>query len=523
MNGVFISLESVEEQRRIMFPATDFSPQEGAHTWATPLPLVATSELTPYPIDALPVLVRAAVIEVQSFTKAPIPLVASTALAALSLAIQAHADVKRSENLSGPSSLFLLTIADSGERKSTCDSFFKNAIAEYERREEESTKTMVISYKADIQAWEAKKSGITQKIAMLAKEGKSTVQHESDLRSLQTEEPKPPRIPKLILGDETPESLAWGLANRWPSSGVLSSEAGIVFGSHGMGKESAMRNMSRLNVFWDGGSFDVGRRSSDSYTVRDARLTMGLLVQEATLREFLDKAGALARGSGFLARFLVAWPETTIGTRNFTESTEWTHLNSFNQRLSTILNQPAPIDIDGRLSPAMLSMTPDAKAAWVKFHDDIESKLSCDGEFHCVKDVASKTADNAARLAALFHFFDYSTTGEIGVDTFKCASQIALWHLNESRRFLEKFSLPPEMANAEKLDAWLIDYCRKNHVAFVSTKEVQQYGPNALRSKAVLGNALQELEVLGRAKREEDGKRRIILVNPKLLGGRPDS
>lgn len=92
--------------------------------WPEPQPLTAKIEPKPYPLDALPDTIRAAVEEVQGFVKAPIPLVASSALAALSLACQAHVDVKRAEKLQGPVGLFLLTIADSGERKSTCDSFW---------------------------------------------------------------------------------------------------------------------------------------------------------------------------------------------------------------------------------------------------------------------------------------------------------------------------------------------------------------------------------------------------------------
>lgn len=103
--------------------------------WMDPLPLVAQTASEPYPLDALPPTVRAAVEEVQRFTKAPIPLVASSALAALSLAIQAHVDVKRAEKLSGPTGLFLLIIADSGERKTTNDGFFSAAIREYQQRQ----------------------------------------------------------------------------------------------------------------------------------------------------------------------------------------------------------------------------------------------------------------------------------------------------------------------------------------------------------------------------------------------------
>ena len=92
---------------------------------------------------------------------------------------------------------------------------------------------------------------------------------------------------------------------------MLSSEAGIVFGSHGMSGDSAMRNMALLNVLWDGGTHTIDRRTTDSYKVQDARLTMGLAVQADTVKAFFDNSKGLARGTGFLARFLIAWPTST--------------------------------------------------------------------------------------------------------------------------------------------------------------------------------------------------------------------
>ena len=100
------------------------APAGGKGGWPEPQPLSAKVEPEPYPLDALPGTIRAAVEEVAAFIKAPVPLVASSALASLSVATQAHIDVKRADKLQGPSSLFLLTIADSGERKSTCDGIF---------------------------------------------------------------------------------------------------------------------------------------------------------------------------------------------------------------------------------------------------------------------------------------------------------------------------------------------------------------------------------------------------------------
>lgn len=486
--------------------------------WPEPLPLVTKVEPEPYPLDAMPDTIRAAVIEVQQFTKAPIALVSSAALAALSLAVQAHADVKRAEKLTGPVGLFLLTIADSGERKSTCDEFFTAAIREYQGQRAEAAKPGLAVYRADLAAWEAKHGGIEDKIRQLAKANKPSIEVEAALRDIEHDKPQAPRVPRLLRGDDTPESLAWALMHEWPAGGVMSSEAALILGAHGMGKDSIMRNLGLLNLLWDGGSLSIGRRHSESFTVKGARLTVALQVQESTLRSFFDRSGGLARGTGFLARFLVAWPESTQGFRPFTEApANWPALAAFNQRLARVLDQPVSIDDDGALFPSVLPLVPEAKAAWVAFHDAIESELVTGGELYDVRDVASKSADNAARVAALFQIFEHGMGGAVGLDAFEGASRIVAWHLNESRRFFGELALPAELANVARLDKWLLDYCRRERTHFVPTKKVQQFGPGGLREKGAIDSAMRELEDLSRARLAQDGRRRTIQVNPALL------
>ena len=488
--------------------------------WPEPHPLAAKIESEPYPLETLPDTIRAAVEEVTGFVKAPVALVASSALAALSLACQAHIDAKRADKLHGPVSLFMMTIADSGERKSTCDGFFMSAIRQYQEEQAEAMKPAVKEYQAAIAAWEAERDGILSAVKDAGKKGKSTDTLRGNLEQLQQEKPEPPRVPRLILGDETPENLAWSLAKQWPSAGVVSAEAGIVFGAHGMGKDSVMRNLGLLNVLWDGGAHSVGRRTSESFTVRGARLTMGLMIQETTLREYFSKSGALARGTGFLARFLVAWPESTQGKRPFTEApANWPHLAEFHRRIAAILNQPAPIDEDGALTPTMLSLAPDAKEAWVEYHDAIESELTSGGEFYDVRDVASKSADNAARLAALFQMFEGAGGGAIGRDSFERASLITAWHLSEARRFFGELALPAELADAARLDSWLIAHCTQGGMHMVKKNHVRQHGP--LRDGARLDAAIRELAELDRLRLEKDGKRLTIHLNPALVGVAP--
>jgi putative DNA primase/helicase len=486
--------------------------------WPEPLPLVAKVEPENYPLDALPETIRSAVIEVQGFTKAPVPMVASSALAALSLAAQAQIDAKRAEKLQGPVGLFLLTIADSGERKSTCDGFFVSAIRQYQEQQAEALKPAITEYHAAIAAWEAERDGILLAIKAARKSSKATDKLKGDLAELQRDKPEPPRVPRLLLGDETPENLAWGLAKQWPSAGVISAEAGIVFGAHGMGRDSVMRNLGLLNVLWDGGTHSVGRRTSESFTVRGARLTVALQIQEITLRSFFERSGGLARGSGFLSRLLVAWPQSTQGFRPFTEAPpNWPHLAAFDKRIAEILANPVPMDEEGVLSPALIMLTPEAKAAWVEYHDAIESELVSGGELYDVRDVASKSADNAARLGALFQIFEHGMDGTVRLDCFEGASRIAAWHLNESRRFFGELALPAELADAARLDSWLIEYCMRERTHMVPIAKLQQGGPGGLRSKATIDTAMRELETSGRARWVRDGRKKIIAMNPALL------
>lgn len=483
--------------------------------WPDPEPLVSKLSIEPYPVDALPKTILNAVEEVQSFTKAPLPLIVSSAISAVSLASQAYLDVQRAEKLKSPSGLFLLTIADSGERKSTCDGFFTAAIKEYEQEQEDASKAEVKAYDAAILTWDAEQKGITEAIRNNAKSGKSNDRLKQALRDLQNDKPEPPIIPRLNYSDVTPEELAYSLSKKWPSGGIVSSEAGAVFGSHGMSKDSVMRNLSLLNQLWDGGTIRIDRRTSESFVVSGARLSIALQVQEATLREFFDRSGDLARGTGFLARFLISWPESTQGQRPYTNPpSNWPAMAAFNRRIKMILNKQVPRNSNGELTPRLLEFTPEAKVEWVNFYNDIEESLRPCGELFDIRDVASKAADNVARLAALFQYFE-SDGVVIEAHNAVSASAIVAWHLNESRRFFGELSLPFEISDAMRLDKWLAEYCKQHKTHMVNKNYIRQYSP--LRKTDRLNNAIAELSNLNRIQVTNEGKKVTIKVNPGLL------
>ena len=60
-----------------------------------------------------------------------------------------------------------------------------------------------------------------------------------------------------------------------------------------------------------------------------------------------------------------------------------------------------------------MQLDPAAKHTWIDFHDAIERELCDFGEFASVRDVASKTAENACRIAAVFKLFDHGRVGTL--------------------------------------------------------------------------------------------------------------
>ena len=484
--------------------------------WAQPSELIQDSASSPYPINALPSGISDAVREVLDFVQCPPALAACSALSALSLAAQHLANVRRAEGLISPVSLYTLAVAESGERKTSVDKHFTSAISIWESIQSELASSDIKRYRVEHDSWTMRYEGLKQKIKETSKGLKSTDSLTTQLHELKAAEPIPVRVPRLIYGDSTLEQLGYSLAKCWPSGGVLSSEAGIVFGGSGMTGDSAMRNMALLNVLWEGGTHTIDRRTSESYKVEGARLTMGLAVQSDTVRAFFDNSKQLARGTGFAARFLIAWPDSTQGTRLFKEPPKsFPKLSAFNQRINQLLDKIPMLTDSGGIEPKTLDFTIEAKAHWIDFHNQVEMELRAGGDMVDARDVASKAADNVARLAALFHLYEWRSEGQINLMLVKAATVIVTWHLYEAKRFLHQIATPQHINNAIKLDAYILKYCLENKTHYVSKNYIRQRG--SIRDKKALDDAISELVEANRIRIVLDDKTSLLEVNPSLL------
>lgn len=504
----------------------EFSPAQPVHP--QPKPIIGQQPAEPYPLDALPDLLRNAVTEVQSYVQAPVALVACNALAIASLSAQGLAKVRRDRQLVSPLSLFVWIIAEPSERKSFSEEFFIQPVRSWVREQVAAGKPQWDQYIADLDTWEASRKGIKRNIEKLAKDGsKAELEKASgDLKRLIEEKPQRPLIAKLHYSDATIQAITDGL-QKYPSGGILTSEGGAFFGGAGMYSDSIMGAMAAYNDIWTGAEIAIDRKGEGSTLLRDVALMMSISVQPEVLRKFISKTGTLARGSGFLARPLLAMPESTQGQRFYKPPpADFPALGLLNDRIKELLAlQPQHIAEDGRLQRVTLELSEPAKTVWVRYYDATEGAQQAGGEAEFVKPEAGRSADNASRIAAIFHLLENGLEGEISRESMVRACKVAQWHLGEARRFLFTSEMPAQFSQAEAISQRIAAYIRKrkaSHAAdwhIITRREILQFckvvGVQDVKTLNPVLDELLEAEHL--LKRENVGRSQVITVNPRLL------
>lgn len=452
-------------------------------TWARPpLPYIGTSSLWTARLPTLNALID----ETQNNIQAPRPLILNAALTAVSLAQQGLIDVRKPNGQVVPTSLMLLAIANSGERKSSAESVFLKPIRTFQANQKVEYQTRLKKWRAEHEIWKIKRKAILKKVAKAASEGQSDPEEEQRLIAHDCEEPKKPREFKLLYEDSTSEALFYGLYQHLPTAGLTSSEgAGILSGA-------ALNDLSKQNAIWSGDSITVDRKSQPSFELTDARLTVSLMVQEPAFRQYLQKHGEVARGSGLWARFLVCQPMSTQGSRFVGNGTQsWAHEEKFAERLTSLLQENVILLDEPARKKQVVGFTSEASERWVQVLNAIESEIRMDGRFNNAGDHASKLADNIARISAHFHWFE-QFDGDISLETLEVAISVCFYYSDE---FLRLFLAPSQASiDARDLNAWL-DRHRMSGKRYIRRNHVRQCGPNALRDKKRLEAAINILQV----------------------------
>ena len=195
--------------------------------WETPLLDTYTDPEAlpePFPLEVLPVDIKGAIEEVEKITKAPIPLIFASSMSVISATVQGLVNATYptlNGNKSVPCSLFFLTLADSGERKSTVDSYFKKPIINWEKEMVKEYEVEMKNFKGAKKVWDTRTKILENQMQKSSNPNSSQI--DSDFTTHYQNEPSKPTKRKLIIMDATTEAFMKELQS-YPVKAQLSSE-----------------------------------------------------------------------------------------------------------------------------------------------------------------------------------------------------------------------------------------------------------------------------------------------------------
>lgn len=322
----------------------------------------------PYPVDALGPL-KAATEAAQDVAQSPVALAAQSALSVVSLAVQSFADV---ETLGGyaPLSLYCLTVANSGERKSATDRALMQGLRDHEQDQAAQYRDAMQGWQNETAIWDAE-----HKQAMKPFNSKSgdRIAARADLEALGAR-PAQPIAPNLTATEPTLEGLHKLFAVGQPSLGLFSDEGGQFLGGHSMNSDNRLKTVAGLSDLWGGSPINRTRSGDGTTTLYGRRLAAHLMMQPIAAMPFLSDP--VASGQGFLARFLITQPPSAIGSRFYKapapESLQT--LQGFADKLKAVLATPKPtVDDDPQhLKPRQLPLSQTARDLLIAYYNAIE-------------------------------------------------------------------------------------------------------------------------------------------------------
>lgn len=448
-------------------------------------------------------LLNSAVDEAEKNIQAPRPLILTAALAAIATALQGLLDVRKPTGQCVPTSLMLLVVANSGERKSTAENIFFKPVRDFQQQQSVLNHNRRRRWQVQHDAWEAQRKAILKAISKepLAEEHVRQLLAHDELR------PGKPREFKLLYEDCTSEALFYGLSRNLPTAGLISSEGGAVLGAR------AFNDLPKQNAIWSGDTITVDRKSAESFELVGARLTVSIMAQESAISDYMERHGEQSRGSGLWARFLVSHPVSTQGRRFISNGSQsWGHCDKFAERMINLLQQNAGLLEEPGRERKVMQFTPEAAEHWLWVANAIESEIRPGGRFEGAGDHASKLADNIARVAALLHFFE-GLNGDISVETLSFAISLCFWYSNEFVRLF--LPLPQDQVDAYELNEWL-NALRNYGQRYVRKNYIRQHCPNKLRESRRLNVALELLRMRGGVSLGQIGKTLCVDLNPSL-------
>lgn len=457
-----------------------------------PLPLVREiPDPNPYPLDALGPLLKPAAEKFIEAIQAPPALCGQAVLAAANLAVQGHGDITIDGRVH-PTSLFLVGVGDSGERKTGVDRIALRAHRVHEQRIAQQHEHAFETYKNLKEVYDKRRDDVLKKKAKLHQ-----LNETMDALDSLGAAPKPPLHPIFIVEEPSYEGLIKLMAAGQPSMGLFTAEGGRLIGGYSMSEDHQLKTAAGLSELWDGNPITRIRSGDGASSIRGRRLALSIMAQPGVALALVNNPVLVDQGLN--SRLLPTWPTSTAGTRTYRsiDLTTDPAVLAFHSYMKEILEAPLPLveKSQNELAPRALPLKADAKRAWIAIHDDVERELRQDGAYASIRGLANKAPEHVLRIAGTLTLTKTLESGAIAVDEIDAGRDLMEHYLAEALRIREAAAVDPQLQTAAKVMAWARRSGGKFHF-----QQLYQFGPPAVRdaksARAIIDVLLNHLQLL---------------------------
>ena len=354
-----------------------------------------------------------------------------------------------------PLSLYLLTLGDSGDGKSTAQGAALRPVTEWQRR-------IAKRYSEDLKDYERSKG----------KRGE--------------DKPEAPAVPYRLVSDATVEALRRDLESGVCSQGVFSDEAAAILAGYGMSADHRSKTASVFSKLWDHGHLSVSRVTGGRVEKYGVRVALHWLIQPMAAAESIGDP--LLSALGFWPRFLAAWPEPQAPRLAQPFRPELLpEVCAYWERSTALLSEALPDDAtDNPVLHLADDAQQDLKHAFERFERNARR-----GGLQVVKPFALRASEQACRVAGVLSAF--AGDNVVKAEAMHGALELVSYSVLTWKALIDEGAADPTGAHALRLYEWLT--ARTDWTESLAV--IVNAGPACVRSKDKRDAALAALEAAG--------------------------
>ncbi|MBN8490984.1 MAG: DUF3987 domain-containing protein [Burkholderiales bacterium] len=363
------------------------------------------------------------------------------------------------ETLNGrrPLSLYLLTLGDSGDGKSTAQGAALAPVNDWQRRE-----------------------------AIRYSDGLKDFERDKRKRKGDEDAPEAPTCPFRLVSDATVEGLRRDLESGVCSQGVFTDEAAAILSGYGMSADHRNKTAGVFSKLWDAGHLSVSRATGGRVERYGRRIALHWLIQPMAASESIGDP--LLSALGFWPRFIAAWPEPLEPrlAQDFRPELLPAVANYW-QRCNELLGLALPDDAGE--CPA-LPLAGEARAMLGQAFERFEREARRGG-LQVVKPFALRASEQACRVAGVLTAF--AGHAEVSAEAMRGALALVAYSLKTWQTIVDEGAPDERDAGGLRLYEWLTTrpaWCE-------SLSTIVNGGPACVRTKDKRNAALSLLEAAG--------------------------